>query len=451
MRAAFFVTFTLLSLGCGLSSHLTTGEGGSGKEGAESTNKESSSARSPRPGEYTYYADAKPVIDAKCAQCHLEDGIGPMPLTTYDEVERFGDLVRAAIDSGTMPPWTATDECGEYIGDRSLSDDQKAMLLAWIDDDMPEGDPEFEGDPLPADGRELPRVDEMLQLPEPYSLPEDENEGYQCFVMDWPHDEEMYITGINIVPDNRSVVHHAVLYMAPPGNREYYHQRDEADPESGYECFDSRGGVGGAREWVASYEPGGYGQEFPEGVGILVEPGATMVLQMHYDKTFGNSEPDQSWLEFMLEEEVPKPGNVELFLNPLWIGFGMNIPAGDSDVMHAWQGRVVPSGRAMALHWADLHMHQLGSSGTLSIERADGTSECLVDIPKYDFAWQETYMFRRRKIMYPGDQLRGECHWDNSPGNQPVVDGKRLTPEDRSWGDSSFDEMCLGNVLVSPL
>jgi hypothetical protein len=83
------------------------------------------------------------------------------------------------------------------------------------------------------------------------------------------------------------------------------------------------------------------------------------------------------------------------------------------------------------------------------VERANGTSECLVNIPNYDFEWQRSYGFKQPVVAHPGDQLRLECHWDNSPNNQIVVDGQKLPTKDVYWGEGTTDEMCLGIFYVT--
>ena len=82
--------------------------------------------------------------------------------------------------------------------------------------------------------------------------------------------------------------------------------------------------------------------------------------------------------------------------------------------------------------------------------RADGSSEPLLEIPRWAFEWQETYRFREPVRLETGDQLYVECHFDNSAENQLVVNGQRLTPRDVNWGEGTTDEMCLGNVLITP-
>ena len=35
------------------------------------------------------------------------------------------------------------------------------------------------------------------------------------------------------------------------------------------------------------------------------------------------------------------------------------------------------------------------------------------------------------------------CTYDNSAGNQPLIDGEQMDPMDIEWGDGTLDEMCL--------
>ena len=48
-----------------------------------------------------------------------------------------------------------------------------------------------------------------------------------------------------------------------------------------------------------------------------------------------------------------------------------------------------------------------------------------------------------------GDELRLQCHFDNSAGNQPVVDGVPEEPRDIHWGEGTTDEMCLGMLQIT--
>ena len=399
----------------------------------------------------SYYEHAKPIIDAKCASCHTEDGIGPMPLTSYDEVEPYVKLVEASVASGRMPPWTAEGPLDNFLGDRRLSFDQRRTLLSWLSQGAPEGDPEDEPEEkIDTTPRRLEDVDLRLELPIDYE-PKVEPDDYHCFPIEWPEDETKYVTALDIVPGNRRIVHHAIIYYVRPGSADAVRERDAEEEGPGFECFGSN--FGAPSVWLQSYEPGGYAQEVPGDLGFEIEPGSIMMLQLHYN-TLTGSGTDRSAMEFKLEDKVDRVGRVSLIMQPAWIAGFMPIPANEPDVVHNYLA--LPRGAdspPREIFWADLHMHSLGTRGMIGIVRAErpGIVEPLLVIPEWDFAWQETYILREPVILNPLDRLYVECHFDNTADNQVMVDGERLPPRDVNWGDGTTDEMCLGNVLTAPI
>ena len=398
----------------------------------------------------SYYAHAKPIIDAKCTGCHVDDGIGPMPLTTYDEVKPYAKLIEASVESGKMPPWTADGPLNRFEGDRRLSPEQRETLLGWLAQDVPEGDPDYEPEVEDkAPPRRLQDVDLKLEIPIDYE-PRVKPDDYHCFLLEWPKEETSYITALDIVPGNRKIVHHAIVYHVRPNGVDAVRALDEEEDGPGYTCF---GGGAGANAWLQSYEPGGYAQEVPGGLGFEIQPGSLILLQIHYNTLFTGGK-DRSHVEFQVKDKVDRVGRVSLIMQPLWLAGLMPIPANERDVMHRYLGRPATLGDASyEIHWADLHMHALGDRGRIGIVRADhpGRLETLLNIPKWDFAWQETYILQEPVVLGPRDQLYVECHFDNTADNQIVVNGERLAPRDVNWGDGTTDEMCLGNVLVTPL
>jgi hypothetical protein len=397
----------------------------------------------------TYYGDVKPIIDAKCGQCHFEGGIGPLPLTSFDEVHTFKDLVKVDVETGKMPPWTANAALDFYVGDRRLTRDQKNTIVRWVEQGAAEGDPGDEPEREPEVKRGLSRIDGTMKFPKPFTPPGKELDQYRCIPLDWPYEETKYLTGLSIEPDRREMVHHGIVYFVQPENADQVRMRDAETPdEVGYPCNGVN--VGGAA-WLTSYEPGGFGQDVPGGLGFEVRPGSIFVLQMHYNVINGVY-PDQSRVDFKVEDRVDRIGRVSLLMNPLWIAGFMPIPAGQPDVMHAYAQRPVgmSASNGYNVYWVDLHMHQLGRSGSIGVLRADGTREGLLGIPKWDFAWQETYILQEPVRINPGDQLYVECHWNNSEENQAMVDGQRMPTRDVNWGDHTTDEMCLGAVLIGP-
>ena len=449
LRGSFCTLLACIVAGCSASHDVDPDdERRSSERGEDPRDGQKNEAEAPALGEpLTYYADVKPILDSKCGGCHSEGGIGPLPLTSFEEVDSVKQLVAVDVASGKMPPWTANAALDYYVGDRRLTPEQKDTIVRWVKQGAAEGDPADEPGAPPTGPRGLSRIDGTMKFQKPFTP--STNDEYRCFPLEWPYtDKTRYLTGLSIEPDRREMVHHGIVYFVQPENAEAVRARDAETEEIGYPCNGVN--VGGAA-WLTSYEPGGFGQDIPGGLGFEVRPGSMFVVQMHYS-TLNGAFPDQSRVDFKVDDQVDRVGRVQLLLNPLWIAGFMNIPAGEPDVMHAYSYR--PAGMAASasydLYWADLHMHQLGKSASIGVVRADGTREGLLGIPEWDFAWQETYIFAKPVRINPGDQLYVECHWDNSLEHQPMVDGQRPQPRNVNWGDHTSDEMCLGAVLIGP-
>ena len=95
-------------------------------------------------------------------------------------------------------------------------------------------------------------------------------------------------------------------------------------------------------------------------------------------------------------------------------------------------------------------MHTLGAEISVTLDRGADGEECVIDIPAWDFNWQQFYSFPEGDTVFaePGDRVNLRCAFDNSASNQPTVNGERQTPRDVAWGDGTFDEMCLSYLAV---
>jgi hypothetical protein len=81
------------------------------------------------------------------------------------------------------------------------------------------------------------------------------------------------------------------------------------------------------------------------------------------------------------------------------------------------------------------------------VHRASGAWDCLLDIPRWSWHWMRGYALAEPVRFEPGDLVYVECHWDNSPDNQPFVDGERAAPRDLHWG--ADQEMCAASLLYT--
>ena len=189
----------------------------------------------------TYYRDIKSILDARCTQCHTPGNIAPFSLLTYDEARPFAKALADSADAGTMPPWPPDNSCRAYPHDRSLPDADRKLLRAWAELGAPAGDPNDAPPPPDAPGEPV-EYDVELELA-PYSptiIPDE----YRCFLIDWPKDEESYVTALDVIPGDRRLVHHVIAYALEPKDVDAYRALEASDPDPGYLCYGGPGGAG---------------------------------------------------------------------------------------------------------------------------------------------------------------------------------------------------------------
>src|SRR5215831_6881580 len=94
------------------------------------------------PAAPTFTKDIAPIFQEKCEACHRPDSIAPMSLVTFEDTRPWARSIKTRVEAHTMPPWSIDKTVGiqEFKNDRSLSDDQIATIVRWIDSGAPKGD-----------------------------------------------------------------------------------------------------------------------------------------------------------------------------------------------------------------------------------------------------------------------------------------------------------------------
>lgn len=428
--------------------------------GCSSTSDQAASS-----GPKTYYADIKPILDAHCATCHVEGGVGPFPLTTYEGARDNAPLVQYQVSERTMPPWLAEPGIRSYRYDPSLTQAQIDAIASWVAGGTPAGDPAHEGAPLDVETSQLPRVDLTMEMPESYTptrLPDE----YRCFIMDWPYDHQVYVTGFDARPGNLAIVHHLQAYLATPTDAATVEGYDASDPAPGYSCYGGPSLDGAPQlqsRFLGGWTPGRGGLLLPGGTGIAVDPGSKVILQVHYHAHTAVAAPDQSSLLMTVEEQVSGVGLYVPWTNSQWPiqPASMLIPAGAPETTHSYNATVssslvfnVFSGgmkfpNGLYVHSAYAHAHKLAREIEMGVARTDGSAESMLTIPKWNFDWQREYVFADSLYVAPDDQLTISCTWSNTAADQPIVDGAQQAPHDVTWGEGTGDEMCTSILYVT--
>ena len=435
-----------------------TGAGSGGTTQADGTTAGTSAADTGaaalRPN---WHEDIAPLVHASCTGCHREGGIAPFSLETYALAEGLAPLLGDTVVAGTMPPWGAleTDECQpqhRWKDDLRLTDAEKQLFIDWAAEGAPEGDP-AKAAPLPTPpSLELADPTLTLQNPAPFTVG-GKQDSFICVAIDPAVDKDVWITGVQMVPDNAKVVHHVLVYVDRMATSDGLVDANSTFPCEGFVSFD------GAMQ-IATWVPGAVPTETPPEIGFPMPAGSRIVLAYHYHPTGAGDEVDQSSIALRWTEQKPSiNGVMGLFGNGDGLEPGPNDPNG-VPVFHI-PANVADHTETMSVTIPDwlpktpifslgTHMHYVGVDMRMWIERG-GQEQCLIHTPRWDFNWQRNYTVDAPVADMPyiqgGDIVRIKCKFDNTLGNPFLV--KALAeqglsePIDVELGESSLDEMCL--------
>ncbi len=397
----------------------------------------------------TYHADIAPLVSENCSACHRAGGIGPFDLSSYDKLEPLAPLALQEIETGRMPPWMPDPDCRNYRNERYLSDAEIATFKEWVDAGSPEGDPANAPEAGAEDAVEF-NATHSARIQEGYTPSDEVADDYRCFILDMEFDQTMFLKASRVVPGADNLVHHVLVYAIDEANTQQLVEADSAEPGPGYTCFGSpfpsgdeantNRSQGVLPTQIGAWVPGLLPDRTRPDAGFRIEKGSSIVMQVHYNMLESSPENDQTTFEMELTEEQPEQVNVT---RPLAI-LDLDIPAGESASEHK-QTFTNYSDEPVILEGVTGHMHVLGDKMSLRHIKSEGQDACVLDIPRWDFDWQQSYKFPADDLVeiQPGDSLELSCVYDNSPDNQAVIDGEQLTPRDVTWGEGTTDEMCL--------
>jgi len=393
-------------------------------------------------GPKTWSGVIGPLAATRCGICHKTGDIAPFPLEIYAQWKLNAAAITAAVETKRMPPFPPEQSeesgCPRLDDVRRMSDLEREVLLAWLKDGLPVGE---EGkEPTIPKNEPLGPPNARWEMAEEYNSTSTEVDDYRCFVVDPKVVTSIAVGAVSVEPGNRKVVHHSAVYLIPPEQAQKVKQLDADEAGPGYTCF---GGAGVLEAYPTGlWVPGNDAPLVPPhgGVGYYLLPGWVFVVQQHYNYASGKS-PDRSavvlWNADTFLSEVPHAlvtGTLDFTIPPNTMGHTVS---SDANIVPGGQTAAVwneaNEGRAYSV-WG--HQHQLGKSFKMDLVRADGSTQCLLHIPKWDFNWQSIYKLKTFVEMKPGDKVRTTCTWDN-PNAREV-----------KYGEGTADEMCLGSIAL---
>lgn len=402
----------------------------------------------------TYFQDVEALMARRCVSCHQPGNLAPFSLATWSDVEPKKDWIAGAVAGLRMPPFppAQTDGCPQIDDPRVMPAAERALIGRWIAAGGPAGDPHPQQLPDKKDGPLGPPSD-RFPMPESYTSANHESDDYRCFLIDPQLTTLVPVSAVSVEPGNRQIVHHAAVFAVPPTEVDAIKKLDAADPGPGYTCFSGAGVL--MAYSIGLWVPGFDAPLAPPRptVGFYLPPGWQLVLQNHYNYTNGVT-PDRSTVTLWRGALVTEIPHV-MYLSD----YSFFLPAGAKSTMAGMAGEVIaPLATPMLgqttpgfIYSAWAHMHLLGRSFNMDLVHPNGSKECLLHIPSWDFHWQTAYRFQRPVYAAAGDKVQLRCEFDNSAENQPALGGTRQPPRDVTYGEKTSDEMCIGTLALLDL
>lgn len=372
------------------------------------------------PAAPTFTRDIAPILQARCEACHRPGQVGPFSLQSYEDVKGRAKMIASVLEEGIMPPWNADARFdGVFANERKIRPAEKELVLRWIAEGMPRGNPADAPKPKTwPEGWSIGTPDVVLTpeidmrdgkpLPaEGFAVPREGVVEYQHFTVKTNFPEDRWIQALEVKPGAADVVHHVLVAI------------QEED-----------GGID-ERSFLSVYVPGDTPSVYPKGYAKRLRAGTTLVFQMHYTPN-GKQRHDRSSLALVFAKEPPA---FEVVTSSV-INERFEIPPGAAN--HEVRAeRVIAEDVGLVALFP--HMHTRGKDFRFVAHLPGGEEQELL-FAHYDFNWQESYLLPDPMFLPAGTRLECIGHFDNSSGNPNNPDPKASV----RWGEQTFEEMFIG-------
>lgn len=371
------------------------------------------------------------IIYTNCSNCHRANGIAPFELLNYNDAVNNAYDVLSAVQTNKMPPWPPNISYSRLAHERVLSVQQKNDLADWVNIGMLRGDSTLEpAPPVFSTASEITNPNLILSIPN--YIVNTTTDLYRCFVLPTNLSTAQYITGLEAIPGNRSIVHHILIFSDTSSTPA---QLDAADPAPGYTNF---GGTGSnTSKLIGVWVPGQSAFFTPASMGIKIPANANIILQIHYPRGI-ISQVDSTKLFLQLSSTFHREIYIDSPLNHYQLDNGAFLSIAPNTVRTYTAHYTIPYD--LSTLSVGPHMHLLGKSiRTFGVTPTNDTIP-FIDIPQWDFHWQGLYAFPRLIKLPAGTTLYSTATYDNTTANP---NNPNSPPAWVFLGESTTDEMML--------
>jgi tetratricopeptide (TPR) repeat protein len=372
----------------------------------------------------TFSSDVAPIVFAKCSSCHHPGEAAPFSLLTHDDVRRRARQIVDVTQRRFMPPWLPSAGCGDFVGDRRLTDRELNALKLWVDAGTPRGDEsKMAAAPTFVDGWQAGPPDLVLETPA-YTLSSQERDVFRNFVVPIHLDGPRWVQSIELRPVNPRVTHHARLGV-DSSNESI--RREAENKEPGY------AGMAWGQDpdgQLVIWAPGMVANPGTPGEAWRLFPSTCLVLHTHMQPS-GKPEIVKFRVGIRFAKDAPDQ-------HPAMLRIGtcdIDIPAGARRHIVSDQ-YVLPVD--VDVHTVFPHAHSLCRELRIVAERPDGSTESLISIENFDENWHDSYRYRHPVRLPRGTRIVSTFAYDNSDEN---VRNRNHPARRVVYGSNATDEM----------
>jgi hypothetical protein len=394
----------------------------------------------------TFAKDIAPIFQAKCEECHRPNTGAPMSLRTYAEARGWAKDIKQRVITRNMPPWHLDKTVGiqHFSNDRSLTDEQVATIVRWVDTGAPAGDPKDMPAPLQWNDDNHWTLAKQFGEPElvikseDYTMPAHGQDVWFKPLTEVQLNEPRWVRAVEMRPGTvkgRKIMHHVLARLM---------QDETAYKASNPGAGDGAGGSGGAgllMEWAVGknfdiYRPGS---------GKLLLPGSKIWWELHIHAV-GEEIRDHAELAvyFYPKGETPKYRTyLTLFGATANTGSRLDIPPNTVTETQAFH----VLNRPARLENFQPHMHLRGKAMAMEAILPDGTVQMLSFVDKFNFNWMNNYIYSddAAPVLPKGTILHVTAWHDNTTANHDNPDPDQWV----GYGDRTVDEMAHAWVNVT--
>jgi len=372
-----------------------------------------------------------------------------MSLETYEQARPWARSIKQRVTARQMPPWSIDKTVGiqQFQNDRSLSDEQLATVVKWVDAGAPMGNPKDMPPPQqwPSDdGWQLAKQfgpPDFVLKSSPYTMAAVGQDQWWKPLTDVPVTEPRWARAVEMRPGTaigRKITHHALAHLV----------QEDPDAEKfagflGGGAASSPNEAGTLMEWAV----GKNFDVFREGTGKLLMPGSHIWWDIHYHAV-GEQITDVVELGVWLYpkgQEPTKRTYLTGFQATQTQGSPLDLPPNAVTMTQA----VHVLKQAARLENFQPHMHLRGKAMLLEAILPDGSVQTISYVGNFDFNWMTNYIYAddAAPVLPKGTMIRVTAWHDNTAANRGNPDPNQWV----GWGDRTVDEMAHAWVNVTYL